>query len=97
LSAQDVQLLEDLFTRAERLSRDPLQQLLLFVGLQEESTDALADEGLALFEGAYVLSRALGEPQLLKGELRHFRTYLELLFGQPAATPAAALARADAT
>jgi TetR/AcrR family transcriptional repressor of nem operon len=42
--------------------------------------DALADEGLTLFEGAQVLSRALREPQLLKGQLRHFRTYLELLF-----------------
>ena len=46
----------------------------------EVDLDALADEGLALFEGAYVLSRALGEPQVLKGQLRHFRTYLELLF-----------------
>ena len=138
--AGDMELLDDLFTRAERLSRDPLQQLLLFVGLQEEAADeltgdvpgclyasfcyerdlfddttraaiadavlawrtrtrakldevveryppripidldALADEGLALFEGAYVLSRALGDPTLLKGQLRHFRNYLELLF-----------------
>jgi TetR/AcrR family transcriptional repressor of nem operon len=135
-----MELLDDLFDRAERLSRDPLQQLLLFVGLQEEladelsgddpgclyasfaygrelvdevtreaiaeacrrwrertrakldevvaqypprldvDLDSLADERLALFEGAYVLSRALGEPQLLKGQLRHFRNYLELLF-----------------
>lgn len=138
--AADMDLLDDLFTRAERLSRDPLQQLLLFVGLQEEAADelasddpgclyasfcyernlvdeatrdliadavlawrtrtrakldevvalypprlpvdldALADEGLTVFEGAYVLSRALGDPTLLKGQLRHFRTYLELLF-----------------
>jgi TetR/AcrR family transcriptional repressor of nem operon len=138
--AEDMALLDSLFERAERLSRDPLQQLLLFVGLQEEAADeltgddpgclyasfayerelfdevtreaiakaclqwrertrakldevvaiypprlevdldSLADEGLALFEGAYVLSRALGEPQLLKGQLRHFRNYLELLF-----------------
>jgi TetR/AcrR family transcriptional repressor of nem operon len=138
--AQDLALLDDLFERAERLSRDPLQQLLLFVALQEEGADelggddpgclfasfayerelvdevtreaiaeaclrwrertrakldevvaiypprievdldSLADEGLALFEGSYVLSRALGEPQLLKGQLRHFRNYLELLF-----------------
>ena len=138
--AADMELLDDLFTRAERLSRDPLQQLLLFVGLQEEAADelasddpgclyasfcyernlvdeatrdliadavlawrtrtrakldevvalyparlpvdldALADEGLAVFEGAYVLSRALGDPTLLKRQLRHFRTYLELLF-----------------
>lgn len=138
--AEDMAVLDDLFERAERLSRDPLQQLLLFVGLQEEAADqlsgddpgclyasfayerelfdeltrdaiahavlrwrnrtrekldevvaqypprievdldSLADEGLALFEGAYVLSRALGGPQLLKGQLRHFRNYLELLF-----------------
>ena len=42
--------------------------------------DALADQGLAVYEGTFVLSRALGEPELLRGQLRHFRTYLELLF-----------------
>lgn len=138
--ADDMRMLDDLFERAERMSRDPLQQLLLFVALQEEEADqlasdqpgclyasfayerdlvdeetqkliadaviawrvrtrekldevvalypprlpvdldALADEGLAVFEGAYVLSRALGEPQLLRGQLRNFRTHLELLF-----------------
>jgi TetR/AcrR family transcriptional repressor of nem operon len=137
---EDMRLLDDLLGRAERLSRDPLQQLLLFVALQEEAAaaisadqpgclyasicyerdlvdeetreliadavrawrtrtrekldevvalypprlpvdlDTLADEGLAVFEGAYVLSRALREPELLRGQLRHFRTYLELLF-----------------
>lgn len=133
-------LLDDLFARAERLSNDPLQQLLLFVGLQEEAgdglagedpgclyasfcyeqalvddetreliadavrawrsrtrekldevverypprvpvdLDALADQGLTVYEGTFVLSRALGEPELLREQLRHFRTYLELLF-----------------
>jgi TetR/AcrR family transcriptional regulator, transcriptional repressor for nem operon len=145
---EDMHLLEDLFDRAERLSRDPLQQLLLFVAFQEEAAaelaseqpgclyasfcyerdlvddqtrtliadavvawrtrtrakldevvalypprlpvdlDALADEGLAIFEGAYVLSRALGEPDLLAGQLRHFRTYLELLFAPAPAADA---------
>jgi TetR/AcrR family transcriptional regulator, transcriptional repressor for nem operon len=42
--------------------------------------DALADQGLAVYEGAFVISRALGEPELLRGQLAHFRTYLELLF-----------------
>lgn len=42
--------------------------------------DALADQGLAVYEGTFILSRALGEPTLLRGQLRHFRTYLELLF-----------------
>jgi TetR/AcrR family transcriptional repressor of nem operon len=139
-AAEDTAVLDELLTRAERMSRDPLQQLLLFVALQEESAeelaqddpgclfasfcyerdlfdpatreviahslrdwrertrakldevvdryppripvdlDALADQGVALYEGAYVLSRALGEPDILRGQLRHFRTYLELLF-----------------
>ena len=42
--------------------------------------DALAGQGLAVYEGSFVLSRALGEPELLRGQLCHFRTYLELVF-----------------
>lgn len=150
--AEDMALLEDLASRSESLSRDPLQQLLLFVALQEEAADepgaddpgclyasfcyerglvdegtrkliadavrawrnqtrakldevvalypprvpvdldALADEGLAVFEGSYVLSRALSEPKLLKAQLRHFRTYLELLFAPEPSRPATAAA-----
>ena len=152
-----MELLDDLFARAERLSSDPLQQLLLFVGLQEEAADelagedpgclyasfcyeqalvddatreliadavrawrsrtrdkldevverypparvpvdldGLADQGLAVYEGTFVLSRALGESELLRQQLRHFRTYLELLFTpepQPRATAGGAPAR----
>jgi TetR/AcrR family transcriptional repressor of nem operon len=141
----DMQLLDDLFVRAERLSSDPLQQLLLFVGLQEEAAeqlvggaapgclyasimyehelvgagtreliadairswrsrtrakldevvercpprapvdlDALADQGLAVYEGTLILSRALGEPDLLRSQLHLFRGHLELLFRPPA-------------
>jgi TetR/AcrR family transcriptional regulator, transcriptional repressor for nem operon len=42
--------------------------------------DALADQGLAVYEGSFILSRALEEPEHLRGQLRLFRTYLELLF-----------------
>jgi TetR/AcrR family transcriptional regulator, transcriptional repressor for nem operon len=49
----------------------------------EVDLDALADQGLAVYEGSFVLSRALGEPELLRGQLRHFRTYLELVFRGP--------------
>jgi TetR/AcrR family transcriptional regulator, transcriptional repressor for nem operon len=42
--------------------------------------DALADQGLAVYEGTFILSRALDEPELLRGQLQHFRNYLELLF-----------------
>jgi TetR/AcrR family transcriptional regulator, transcriptional repressor for nem operon len=138
--AVDMEVLGELFERAERESDDPLEQLLLFVALQEDAADelagetpgclyasfcyeqqlvdvttrdliadavrswrtrvrakldevvalypprvpvdldALADQGLAVYEGTFVLSRALDEPELLRGQLRHFRTYLELLF-----------------
>jgi TetR/AcrR family transcriptional repressor of nem operon len=138
--AADLELLDDLFERAEAASDDPLEQLLTFVSLMAEAADelgdalpgclyasfsyeqhlvdpairdliakavrawrdrtreklgevverypprvpvdldALADQGLAVYEGTFVLSRALGEPELLRGQLDHFRTYLELLF-----------------
>ena len=39
----DEELLEATMERAERLSRDPAQQLLIFVGLLEEQASALAD------------------------------------------------------
>lgn len=39
----DAQHLEQTMARAERLSRDPLQQLLIFVGLFEEEMEALTE------------------------------------------------------
>lgn len=139
-AADDLQVLDDLLSRAERLTSDPLQQLLLFVGLYEEAADelsgddpgclyaslcyerelmddevrrtiagaivrwrrrirekldevvelypprlpvdldSLADQAVALAEGAYVISRALGERHVLREQLHHLRVYLELLF-----------------
>lgn len=139
-AAEDAAVTEDLTRRSERLSHDPLQQLLIFVGLMTEVTeqqmraspgclfasfcyerqlvddatreliaeslrrgrdhirlkleqiarrypprapvnfDALADQVTTLIEGTYVMVRALGEPSLIRGQLDHFRTYLELLF-----------------
>jgi TetR/AcrR family transcriptional regulator, transcriptional repressor for nem operon len=138
--AADLELLDDVFARAEAASDDPLEQLLTFVSLMAEAVDeldgdlpgclyasfsyeqhlvdpetrdliakavlawrvrtrekldevvaryppripvdldALADQALAVYEGTFILSRALGEPELLRGQLHHFRTYLELLF-----------------
>jgi TetR/AcrR family transcriptional repressor of nem operon len=142
-AAADLAQLDEFLARADRLSRDPLQRLLLFVGLMEESADtfagadpgclyasyvyerelfgaeirdeladsvrtwrtalgerirevaaihpprlpvdldSLADTFLTAFEGSYVLSRALGEPNVLRAQLAHVRAYFELLF-QPA-------------
>lgn len=132
--------LEQFLAKAERLSRDPLQQLLVFVGLFEEAAaelsgeipgclfasfcyerqlvdeetrelisgsfrrwrevlhsrleviaarhparlpvdlESLADVMLTAFEGAFVVSRAVGDPGVVARQLRHVRNYLELLF-----------------
>lgn len=42
-AALDREQLEDSLARAERLSRDPLQQLLIVVGLYEEAMEALTE------------------------------------------------------
>lgn len=133
-------LVKELLERAERLARDPLQQLVLFTGffvelmesvdeptsgclmasfcyqsdLVDEKTQelirdsvletravvqakldevvasrqprldvdlaALADLFLTVFEGAFVLERAVGQRRLIAGQLRHYKNYLELLF-----------------
>lgn len=139
-AAADAEHLERTLDRAERLSRDPLQQVLTFVGLLKEEADALTepfagclyasycheaqlfDEQtlgvirfsvrhwrarfggklqaaldqhpprlpataeqlsgmiLALFEGSFVLTRILAEPQFIAEQLGQYRSYLELLF-----------------
>jgi TetR/AcrR family transcriptional repressor of nem operon len=126
--------------RAEQLSRDPLQQMLIFVGLfieimepleepypgclyasycyegrilDEETlgvvreamlfwrgklsesfetiaakypprlpvdANSLADELTVILEGAFIVSRTLNEPKVTAEQLRHYRSYLELLF-----------------
>jgi TetR/AcrR family transcriptional repressor of nem operon len=45
--------------------------------------EALADMSLALFEGAFILSKTLRDPQAIATQLDQFRNYLELLFAPP--------------
>lgn len=138
---RDARMLEEYMEKAERLHRDPLQQILLFVGLFEDAmreidspevgclfasycyesglfepethaviTDAmtawrtriaeklaeveaehparaevdresLADLLTVIFEGALVFTRTMEEPAAVARQLRHYRTYLELLYG----------------
>lgn len=137
---QDRHHFDDFMAKAEQLSRDPLQQLLIFVGLFIDMTDQLeapfpgclyasycyqsgaitrdirdrmaqmmhfwrdrladkietvqaqyppripiepsqvADHLLTSFEGAFVLSKVMGEPKLASEQLIQCRNYLELLF-----------------
>jgi TetR/AcrR family transcriptional regulator, transcriptional repressor for nem operon len=45
----------------------------------------LEDLMLTVFEGAFILSRVLGDAQLVAAQLRHVRQYLALLFDPPPA------------
>ncbi|HEX6924808.1 MAG TPA: TetR/AcrR family transcriptional regulator [Longimicrobiaceae bacterium] len=138
----DERQLRNTLERAERLARDPLDQLLLFAGFLEEYWEAheppatgclfasclyeaqlfdeqthgiirrailswrealadklreairlhpprlpidpesIADLVTVLFEGAFIVSRSTGESSTVAAQLRHFRNYLELLFGK---------------
>lgn len=42
---------------------------------------SLADQITVVFEGAYIVSKVVQEPDVVAAQLHHFRTYLELLFG----------------
>ncbi|MGE0735388.1 MAG: TetR/AcrR family transcriptional regulator [Alphaproteobacteria bacterium] len=136
----DAHNLETNLLRAEKLSRDPLQQVLIFVGLFREMLDGLTepapgclfasycveaqlfdvqthkvirdamqhwrerlgakfDEVIArypphqkvaaaeladmitvVFEGGFIMSKIMTEPNLVAAQLDHYRNYLELLF-----------------
>lgn len=138
----DERQLHDTMARAERLSRDPLDQLLLFGGFLEEfwremeapmngclfasyvyeaqlfddhthavirhamlewrhalarklreamevhpprvaiDPESVADLVTVIFEGAFVVARSTGESDMIADQLRHYRNYLELLFGK---------------
>ncbi len=43
--------------------------------------DDLADAFMAVFEGAFVLSKTLEDPKLVARQLRVFRQHLQLLLG----------------
>jgi TetR/AcrR family transcriptional repressor of nem operon len=141
-ASADQQVLRGSMERAEKLSDDPLQQLLIFVGLLLEvaealdanpqpgclfatycyesglfdddthsvirgamlnwrkilgeklkivaerhpprmdvDIDSLADMMTAVFEGAFVMARCIKEPGHFAHQIRHYRNYLQLLFG----------------
>ncbi len=139
---QDIALMDNFRRRAEKLSRDPLQQMLIYIGLFEEMFDtlaepfpgclfasytyelqqfddatrtyiadsvrrwrgelqgwfetimeqypprlpvdsaSLADSFNTVLEGAFIMSKAVGESDLIVQQLRHYKNYIELLFGQ---------------
>jgi TetR/AcrR family transcriptional repressor of nem operon len=151
-AAVDAEHLERTLDRAEKLSRDPLQQVLIFVGLLQEeelmepfagclyasycyeaqlfdehifgvvrsgvqhwrerfrgklqavidshrprlpaAAEELSGMILAVFEGSFILSRILAEPQYIAEQLGQYRNYLDLLFG-PVGSPVGAERREE--
>ncbi len=73
-----------------------LAKLEQAVALQPPALDvdlaSLADHVWAVFEGGFVLGRAVGDQIKLRDQLRHLRAYLTLLLGVDAATSPQALA-----
>lgn len=50
----------------------------------EVDLPSLADQVFTVFEGAFILARATGDPDHVRAQLAHLRRYLELLLSVPA-------------
>jgi len=69
------------------LSRTELTKLIREIMAQhpprrEVDPVSLADGFMSVFEGAFVLSKSLGEADVTIKQLRHYKAYIELLFGK---------------
>jgi TetR/AcrR family transcriptional repressor of nem operon len=49
--------------------------------------NSLADQVFTIFEGGFILARAMHDPTRLRAQLTHLRHYLDLLFGLPPKQP----------
>lgn len=68
-----------------RLSRKELTKLLKAIvrkypPRREVDLTSLADGFMSLFEGAFILEKAMDESGITYQQLKHYRTYIELLF-----------------
>jgi TetR/AcrR family transcriptional repressor of nem operon len=61
---QDLDLLGEMLGRAERLSRDPLQQLLIFVGLYVELFEGLSEPPAGCLLASYCYEHELFDDQV---------------------------------
>jgi len=67
------------------LSRRELAQLLRAIMAKypprrQIDVQSLADGFMSVLEGAFILSKSLNEPDITVQQLRHYKTYVELLF-----------------
>lgn len=80
----------DVIADAIRRWRDEVGALIRAAAEQRSprvaiDADSLADMLTVIFEGAFVLSRTVGGGSVFGDQLRHYRRYLRLLFGEDAA------------
>src|SRR5688500_16359842 len=76
---RDAQLLDETMTRVERLSRDPLQQYLLFIGLFEEMMEQLIEPHPGCLFASYVLEAQLFDEETNAIVRRSFLSWRERL------------------
>lgn len=75
----------DIINQEFLLSRQELTKLFKQISKKypprvEVDPVSLADGFMSLFEGAFVLSKSLQEPDITIQQLRHYKTYLQLIF-----------------
>jgi TetR/AcrR family transcriptional repressor of nem operon len=78
-AAFDTEIKEEVMARAERLSRDPLQQVLLFVGLIEEEMATLSEPFRGCLYASYCYQELLFDArtfELIDGSFRYWRKRL---------------------
>ncbi len=84
---QDEALLVDLLARAEELSRDPAQQVIIFVGLMREQMQSLGDPSPGCLFASYCYEAQLFDAtvhEVIRGNLRLWRERLAAKLRQAA-------------
>jgi TetR/AcrR family transcriptional repressor of nem operon len=78
-AAADIELLERNMERAERLHRDPLQQVLIFLGLYEELAEQLPDPTQGCLLASYLYEAQLFDDsvhEVIRVNVKQWRTRL---------------------
>ncbi len=78
-SELDIGNLEEKMLRAEKLSRDPAQQLLIFVGLFEEDMSGLVEPYPGCLLASYIMEAGLFEKEVLDTVTDTFRAWRDRL------------------
>ena len=80
--SQDIlHLISDTLLAWRRTMKKLIEDVLVDYDMKiEVDIDSLADHTVVIFEGGYVVSRALNGPDITAKQLKHLKNYFELLF-----------------